>query len=471
MTSATRTRHERPRRKNVLVVALAFPPSATPGAVSAAHMAVHLPRHGWSPTFLTIRRDRLLVPHARGRGHPLPSGDIAVRRTSIIYPWRITDRLGRPQRQSAAPARAAASDSTPAAGASQPAPAPAPGPRPRRGLTALCSDLLRFPDPQCGWIPFAILGGLAAARGRTFDCLYSSGPPWTCHLVGLALHALLRKPWVAEFRDPWAANPWHYRQRPWPLGGIEAQLEQCVLASAAAIVARTPEAAALLAERGGRVHDRRFTTIPGAYDADEIAAARRLAKKHAGTFVLTHAGRFYGPRSPVPLLTAIARLAETPELAQRLELRLVGERDPRVQALAERLGIAPLLRQVGLASHLQTMQHILESDLAVVVQPATGVQVPSKVYEYLGCGVPILALTGEGATARLIREARAGVVVPPNDVEAIAAAIRAFCTGGVAAESVRPDPEVVGQFEASAVIGRVADLLESVSDRSRRGRR
>jgi glycosyltransferase involved in cell wall biosynthesis len=425
-------------------------------------MAVHLPRHGWSPTFLTIRRDSLLVPHARGHGHPLPSGDIAVRRTSIVYPWRIRDRLRRPRRQSAAPAPAGASDSTPAA---------VPGPRPRRGLSALCSDLLRFPDPQCGWVPFAILGGLAAARGRTFDCLYSSGPPWTCHLVGLALHALLRKPWIAEFRDPWAANPWHYRQRPWPLGGVEARLEQRVLASAAAIVARTPEAAALLAERSGRLHDRRFTTIPGAYDADEIDAARRLARKRTGPFVLTHAGRFYGPRSPVPLLTAVARLAEIPELAQRLELRMVGEHDARLQALAERLGIASVLRQVGLASHLHTVQHILESDLAVVVQPATGVQVPSKVYEYLGCGVPILALTGEGATARLIREARAGVVVPPDDVEAIAAAVRAFCTGEMPVESLRPDPEVVGQFEASAVIGRVAGLLESVSKGSRRGRR
>jgi len=282
---------------------------------------------------------------------------------------------------------------------------------------------------------------------------------------------LLRKPWVAEFRDPWAVNPWHRRQWPWPLGSVEAQLEQRVLASAAAVVARTPEATALLAEHSGRANDPRFVTVPGAYDAEEVEAARRLAGKRAGKFVLTHAGRFYGPRSPVPLLTAVARLAETPELAQRLELRLVSEHDARVQALADRLGIASLVRQVGLASHLHTLGHILESDLAVVVQPATGVQIPSKVYEYLGCRVPVLALTGDGATARLIRRARAGALVAPDDVDGIAAAIRAFCTGEMVAESVRPDPEVVRQFEARAVIGRVAGLLESVSNGSRRGRR
>ena len=462
MSSATRTRDEQSGRKRVLVVALSFPPSAAPAAIPAAQMARFLPRHGWFATFLTIRPEHLLMPHAAADAYPLPRRGIAVHRTSMVYPWDALASLAWWRRRRKG-GELSASDAVRPASMSHG--------RARRSPLALLESILKFPDVQCGWLPFAILGGLAVARRRRVDCLYSIGPPWTAHVAALIIHHLLRIPWIADFHDPWTANPWRGITRPWPLGPLEAKLERSVLRSADMVVTKTPEITAMLRQRSQRHDEQGFATIPCAYDKEEIDAARQLAEKRADTFVLTHAGRFYGPRSPVPLLTAVACLAEIPELARRLELRLVGEHDARVQALADRLGIAPLLRQVGLASHLHTLRHILESDLAVVVQPATGVQIPSKVYEYLGCGVPILALTGDGATARLIRQARAGVVVASDDVEGIAAAIRAFCTGEMPAASVRPDSEVVRQFEASAVIGRVAGMLDSVSNRSRSGRR
>lgn len=447
--------------RHVLVVALSFPPSAAPAAIPAAQMARFLPRHGWFATFLTIRPEHLLMPHAASDAYPLPRRGIAVQRTSMIYPWDALASLAWWRRRRKGGQPSASDPVLPAARSHG---------RAGRSPLALLESILKFPDLQCGWLPFAVLGGLAVARRRRVDCLYSIGPPWTAHVAALVLHHLLRVPWIADFHDPWTANPWRGIKPPWPLNSFEAKLERSVLTSADMVVTKTPEITTMLRQRSQRQDERSFATVPCAYDREEVEAARQLAEKRSDTFVLTHAGRFYGPRSPVPLLTAVARLAETTELARRLELRLVGEYDARVQALADRLGIAPLIRQVGLASHLHTMRHILESDLAVVVQPATGVQIPSKVYEYLGCGVPILALTGDGATARLIRQSRAGAVVAAADVEAIAAAIRAFCTGEMPAASVRPDPEVVRQFEASSVIGRVAGLLESVSNGSRSGR-
>ena len=50
-----------------------------------------------------------------------------------------------------------------------------------------------------------------------------------------------------------------------------------------------------------------------------------------------------------------------------------------------------------------------------------------KVFEYLAAERPILALVPpDGAAADLIRNANAGVVVAPDDVDGIAAALRAF---------------------------------------------
>ena len=54
-----------------------------------------------------------------------------------------------------------------------------------------------------------------------------------------------------------------------------------------------------------------------------------------------------------------------------------------------------------------------------------------KVFEYVAVGRPILAaVPPDGAAAELIRETGAGIVAPPDDVDAIRAALTSFTTGG-----------------------------------------
>jgi len=79
--------------RHALVVALSSPPSAALGAVGAVHMAEFLPNHGWFPTFLTIRPERQMMPHATAKAYPLPLDQIHVCRTQMIYPWDALVRL------------------------------------------------------------------------------------------------------------------------------------------------------------------------------------------------------------------------------------------------------------------------------------------------------------------------------------------------------------------------------------------
>jgi hypothetical protein len=51
------------------------------------------------------------------------------------------------------------------------------------------------------------------------------------------------------------------------------------------------------------------------------------------------------------------------------------------------------------------------------------VQVPAKVYEYVGLRRTILALADEGAVMRIVRDGGFGVVVAPTAVDAIATAL------------------------------------------------
>jgi glycosyltransferase involved in cell wall biosynthesis len=89
--------------------------------------------------------------------------------------------------------------------------------------------------------------------------------------------------------------------------------------------------------------------------------------------------------------------------------------------------------------------------------PIFSLTIPSKVQSYMACGRPILAsLDGEGA--RIIEEAQAGVVVPPEDASALAAAVLRL--SGMPS----PDREQLGQngrryflqeFERDALLARL----------------
>ena len=89
-----------------------------------------------------------------------------------------------------------------------------------------------------------------------------------------------------------------------------------------------------------------------------------------------------------------------------------------------------------------------------------------KVFEYLAAERPILALVPpDGAAADLIRNANAGVVVAPDDVDGIAAALRELHTrwraGGL--EEAPLAPEWKARVSRRARVQELADLLERLT--------
>src|SRR4029079_15886331 len=68
-----------------------------------------------------------------------------------------------------------------------------------------------WPAPFQGWLPAAIAVTLREVRRNRPEVLYTTSAPYVSHLAGLVVHRLTGIPWVADFRDEWAAHP--------PLGG------------------------------------------------------------------------------------------------------------------------------------------------------------------------------------------------------------------------------------------------------------
>jgi len=260
-------------------------------------------------------------------------------------------------------------------------------------------------------------------KQQRIDVVLTSAPPFTCHLIGRALKALCRVQWVADFRDPWSRAPWGKHGSARGHRWLEAQ----VISRADAVLLNTTELSQEFTQWYGPEVARRFHVVANGYDADILDAFARVPPPPAPPFVLTHAGNLYGNRDPLPLLQGLAEcIREGFVPKESVRLNLVGKVATQfdVDGAVRRLGLTGVVTRIPPIVHEESLKALAASHALVVIQPGTSLQVPAKLYEYVGLRRPILVLADEGAVARVARDSGLGHVVSPVDVPGIARAIR-----------------------------------------------
>ncbi len=123
------------------------------------------------------------------------------------------------------------------------------------------------------------------------------------------------------------------------------------------------------------------------------------------------------------ILEAAARLRDV----AALEFALVGDGPLKkeLRARCEALGLANV-RFLDARPREEMPELVASADLALVpLKMSIPGAVPSKIYEAMGAGVPIV-LVAAGEAADIVGRSEAGVAVPPGDVAALEAAIRAL---------------------------------------------
>ena len=284
-----------------------------------------------------------------------------------------------------------------------------------------------IPDLHVTWYPLAVRQGLRLLRSRPIKLLFSSSPPATSHLVALRLKRLTGLPWVADFRDGWMFEP----PNPVPFNSrirtrIEYALERQVVLSADRIVTVNQTIADDLARRypatAGRIE-----VITNGYDPADVAQmptrvarSARMRLVYTGSLALSRTGT-----SISGLLAALRGLREAqPALADEIELVFVGKLTDAEQRRIAETGLGDQVSMTGRLSHQDALRYQAEADALLLITVSGDSSVTtSKLFEYLASGRPILGLTGRSPAAEIIRDLDAGVVVDPDDVPGIRAAL------------------------------------------------
>ena len=312
---------------------------------------------------------------------------------------------------------------------------------------------LLVPDASVIWALTAIPASRRLIRGLGIRVVLTTSPPGSVHLVGAAARRLTGVRWVADLRDSivlHAHRRHELRGERW-LARIVAERADAVTAASRAIA---EEMRAL--RPAGRVVE-----IGNGCDFEDFDG---LAYQSGDRFRITHAGSFMGRRSPRAFLDALGRMNGD------VVARFVGDFRAGDREYAAALGLGDRIELLPYTSRAEVLALERDSEALLLLIPdaagrGRGV-LSGKVFEYLAAERPVIAVVpADGEAAALIREAGAGIVVAPDDVDGIATALgdleKRWRAGKLRGTSLAP--VLRARLSRRARAEELAQLLEEVA--------
>jgi MMP alpha-(1->4)-mannosyltransferase len=190
-----------------------------------------------------------------------------------------------------------------------------------------------------------------------------------------------------------------------------------------------------------KVDPARMTVVP--VGVDHLVFRPRPERPRAPGRIMVTSSSDVPMKGLVPLLEAVAKL----RTERDVELVVIGRptEGGRVDRTIERLGLGPVVRCASGISDDELACLYAEAQVAVVPSLYEGFSLPA--IEAMACGVPLLATTGGALPEVVGTSGETGLLVPPDDPEALAAGIR----------RIMDDPELAARLGAGGrerVLGR-----------------
>ncbi|MEW6685536.1 MAG: glycosyltransferase [Candidatus Edwardsbacteria bacterium] len=387
--------------KNVLFIAYYFPPLGMSGIQRTLKFVKYLPEFDWHPLILTIRQT---VYYAKDFSlfKEIPNS-AEVYRTFSLEPlslWSYLKSFLGGQKGLSVQSFATT-----------------------RQRFKVFNDWLFIPDNKTGWLPFAFWSGLKLIKKGEIDVIYSTAPPYTSHLIGYLLKKCSGKPLVLDFRDLWTQRPllsyptlFHQRANEF--------LERKILQEADQIITISELWKRNWILKYSFLPEQKFTVISHGFDSEDFIG---VIPHRTEVFTVTHAGALIEITAKYFFLALKSLLEEYPEFKNKMAVKFIGVAKREEQEIVREFGLENTVRFIPYLPHQQCLQAEADSDvLLLLTMEEEEMRIRGKLYEYLGTGKSILAITPEGETANLIKELKVGKVVSPKDISGIKEAILSY---------------------------------------------
>ncbi len=360
--------------KKVLIITSCFPPEGGGGVRRVLGYARYLPEHGWQPVILTpLKKNPLFPDEAEGR---------RWQRSGWVYytPWLdIRGAISAVEKfipdLRPAPKKAFANYLT----------------ANKTGIYPWLRQWLLVPDEFITWLRPAVRRAMKIVASLRPEAVISMGPSHVSHMVG---HYVAKKhglAWIADFKDPWASNPFvsypsSFHKR------LNRHLERRVLETCSMAITVSKSICSGLQELAPGLQ---AEVLPNGYDPASFKGTSTQPEKELPLRII-HAGIFYGARTPFPFLEALKILKTRGVTPDEVKATFLGAATDQTRMAVEKTGLEDYVEVKGHVPHREAVEAIASHDVCLLLPGPGSGTITGKVFEYLAAGKPILCIGGKG---------------------------------------------------------------------------
>ena len=340
------------------------------------------------------------------------------------------------------------------------------GHRERSGELLYISQKLKmnfiFPDIYRSWSSPSFQESKKILQKENIDLIFSSSPPYTAAFTARKLQKEFRIPWVAEWQDLWSGNDFlnlfYDKTLIKPLRQLQRscikRTEHNLLKSANKTIVVSWYHRQQVSNLYGLPEDKTDLITIG-YD-EAVFKDLKAQSLYPDNITITFLGSVY-PEFLEPLK---AFLKVVNEVNAEAEVIFIGRGSPALQEI----NLPHLTRILHLVRE-KALSFASGSNFLFLIMPPYANWIPSKIFEYLRLGKPILALVPlDSDPAKIIREAQAGFILS-YDTEKMREQLTDIfnCCRQGKFQNFKPDPEYTGQFERRNLVRRLVDIFDELT--------
>ena len=325
-------------------------------------------------------------------------------------------------------------------------------------------------------------------KNEKIDFLYIPIPSFYCALLGRWLHSSTKIKYGIDYIDPWVHDfPGSEKvfSRHWFSTKLAKILEPIAVKKASLITGVAEGYYKGVIDRNPYLLQQAvFGAIPyGGEVKDHNAVAQLgiepyLFKKKTGKIQLVYAGAML-PKAYRPLEEIFKAIQQNTAIFKAVEFHFIGTgKSPddtesyNIKLLAEQYNLWQTIvyEYPQRISYLDVLVHLNNADGLFILGSTEPHYTPSKTYQGVLSGKPILAVLHQQSTAlKVLEESKAGIVLPFNGEEGVTSIQQQFITVFNSfihfIKVFNPqqiNQSMFNQYSANNVTGKLADLLQQV---------
>ncbi len=279
------------------------------------------------------------------------------------------------------------------------------------------------------YVSFMLSAFIASFGVRKVDVIIGTSPQFFTAISAFMVSLFRRRPWIFELRDIWPASIKAVGAvREGPLLVTLETIEMFLYRRASQIVAVTHSFKDELVSRGIKA-DKIHVVTNGANLAHFLPLPKPAALAHKlgldGRFMAGYVGTHGLAHGLETVLDAAGLLQSAPETADvRIVLLGDGARKAALKADAAKRGLANVLF-LDSVPKAQVPEYWSLLDVSIIhlrPDPLFRSVIPSKLFECMAMGIPVLHAV-EGESAEIVKREGVGITVTPGDGAELAKAI------------------------------------------------